>query len=96
MKIQKELIVCDFCQRDSSLTRCKVCNKQYCYACGASYENTFDLDLCKRCESLPTVRKLIEKYLNIWRRNLSNGNKELKAIKFREEKKKLNDQEKNK
>ena len=95
MKIKKEVIVCDFCTCDrGSLTRCKVCGKQYCFMCQASYENTFSLDVCKRCERLPGVRKLIEKYLDIWRRCLYKGNKELKAIKFRDEKKKLKEQEK--
>jgi len=94
MKIKKEIVVCDLCkQRESSLRRCKVCRKQYCFVCSASYENTFDLDVCKRCETLPTVRKLIERYLNKWRNAAEKGNKELQKIKLRNEKKLLKKEE---
>jgi hypothetical protein len=59
IKINKEVEVCDFCQREGFLTTCVVCRKKYCIMCNGIGYNPYDQNICKCCIKREDVEKVI-------------------------------------
>lgn len=85
--IKESTYVCGICGNDTCqpissgpLEACPVCNKGGCYECVNSVYDVYNTHICKDCAKLPTVEKIIEKYIEKWKRDRGEMCDELKGV----------------
>jgi hypothetical protein len=69
IKINKEVEVCDFCQRETYLQICIVCKKEFCILCKGIGYNPYNQKICKECIKKEDVEKIITHSKKSYNRN---------------------------
>ena len=81
--IKKEIHICEECNREitpACQSNCKICGKELCYTCQKYLYDVHNVEICPTCRKRKDVQKLIEHYLEIWRRNKKRFVNKLKEV----------------
>ena len=76
---------CDFCKNEKVyLTKCKVCDREYCLVCGGIGINPFGIHICKECIHSKKVEAILQDSLEPYRREMKKVEQKLNELGFSE------------
>ena len=75
---EKIVELCDICEREGYLSKCKACGKMYCLTCEAIIIGCIhEMDVCIKCGNNERVNAIAQKYAPLILSVLKKRDKEL-------------------
>lgn len=84
---EKEIEICDVCQRESSLRldTCLFCGGRYCYTCRAIICGcVHEVDVCRKCDNNPVLLSIVMKHAAIINSAIEARDAEIVSASMRE------------
>lgn len=73
--------LCDICEREGYLSKCKACGKMYCLTCDALIPGcVHKIDVCLKCGDDEKVNAIAKKYAPLISSILTKRDKELSGL----------------